>query len=109
LIKQYLSLAIDPPTKQQCKNILKKLKELKPEVEKFRNQLNEIEDKQTKHKVIKLLQKNPENISPGAFPRECENLGRNYLDYLCQFYEQHFEMSKVIFRAGPEPAKNLNL
>ncbi|MGM0381538.1 MAG: hypothetical protein ACQEP7_06085, partial [bacterium] len=59
LIKQYLSLAIDPPTKQQCKNILKKLKELKPEVEKFRNQLNEIEDKQTKHKVIKLLQKNP--------------------------------------------------
>ncbi len=107
LIKTYLSLDIDPPTKQQCKNILKELKELKPEVEKFRRQLNEIEDKKTKHKVIRLMQKNPENISPRAFPRECENLGRNYLEYLCRFYKQHFEMARVIFRAGPREARKL--
>ena len=100
LIKKFLSLDLDPPTKQQCTNILRKLKELKPEVEKFRKQLNEIEEKKTKHKVIKLMQKNPENISPRAFPRECENLGRNYLDFLCRFYKQHYQMSQAIFRVG---------
>ncbi|MFP4687774.1 MAG: hypothetical protein ACLFN5_06690 [bacterium] len=106
-LNRYRACDISPLYVPTLNKVEKKLKKLQPRVEKFIEKLITSKKSLKGKRVIKLLKKPPEQIAPIDFPSGFKNFASGYLDYLCDFHEQHFQLAEVVIKAGVKPAKNL--
>lgn len=104
-LENYRSLEISGGLNRKCKNLLKEVEDLHPKIKKIRNQLKAVEEDKVQHKVMKELNKPPEEIRPDAVPQQCENLVTNYLEFLCEFYDLHFQTAGIVFEGGESIAE----
>jgi hypothetical protein len=106
-LKRYVASGPSPLYMPKLKRIERELSGLQPRLQEFRKKLVEAKDSKKGKRVLKLLKKKPDKIGPVDFPTGFKMFGQNYLEYLCELQDLHFQLAEIVIKAGAGPAKKM--
>ncbi len=106
-LKRYIEAEPSPLYMPKLKRIERELSGLEPRLQEFRKKLIAAQKNKKGERVLKLLKKDPDKIGPVDFPSGFKIFGRNYLDFLCELQDLHFQLAEIVIKAGVNPAKKM--